>query len=162
MRTGVSVIARRCDVLDEDGGVSLLDTLDPLPEVAVCVVGRLGDQAESQCDGTAAERVMRTNYVGPALLMGALAERFERRGGGVLVGVSSVAGERGRAANYVYGSAKGFTAFLSGLRSRLDASGAHVVTVKLGFVRTRNAAIPVSGHAAMLAAPPKAGTWSRV
>ena len=81
---------------------------------------------------------MRTNYVGPALLMGVLAERFERRGGGVLVGVSSVAGERGRAANYVYGSAKaGFTAFLSGLRSRLAASGVHVVTVKPGFVRTR-------------------------
>ena len=138
VRTGVAVTAHRCDVLDEDGGVSLLDTLDPLPDVAVCVVGRLGDQAESQRDGAAAERVMRTNYVGPALLMGALAERFERRGGGVLVGVSSVAGERGRAANYVYGSAKaGFTAFLSGLRGRLAASGVHVVTVKPGFVRTR-------------------------
>ena len=138
VRTGGAVTAHRCDVLDEDGGVSLLDTLDPLPDVAVCVVGRLGDQAESQRDGAAAERVMRTNYVGPALLMGALAERFERRGGGVLVGVSSVAGERGRAANYVYGSAKaGFTAFLSGLRSRLAASGVHVVTVKPGFVRTR-------------------------
>ena len=138
VRTGVTVTAHRCDVLEEDGGVSLLDTLDPLPDVAVCVVGRLGDQAESQRDGAAAERVMRTNYVGPALLMGALAERFERRGGGVLVGVSSVAGERGRATNYVYGSAKaGFTAFLSGLRSRLAASGAHVVTVKPGFVRTR-------------------------
>ena len=49
-----------------------------------------------------------------------------------------MAGERGRATNYVYGSAKaGFTAFLSGLRSRLAASGAHVVTVKPGFVRTR-------------------------
>ena len=144
VRTGVAVTAHRCDVLDEDGGVSLLDTLDPLPDVAVCVVGRLGDQAESQRDGAAAERVMRTNYVGPALLMGALAERFEQRGGGVLVGVSSVAGERGRAANYVYGSAKaGFTAFLSGLRGRLAASGVHVVTVQPGFVRTRNAAIPV-------------------
>ena len=138
VRTGVAVTAHRCDVLDEDGGVSLLVTLDPLPDVAVCVVGRLGDQAESQRDGAAAERVMRTNYVGPALLMGALAERFERRGDGVLVGVSSVAGERGRASNYVYGSAKaGFTAFLSGLRSRLAASGVHVVTVKPGFVRTR-------------------------
>ena len=138
VRTGVAVTAHRCDVLDEDGGVSLLDMLDPLPDVAVCVVGLLGDQAEGQRDGAAAERVMRTNYVGPALLMGALAERFERRGGGVLVGVSSVAGERGRASNYVYGSAKaGFTAFLSGLRSRLAASGAHVVTVKPGFVRTR-------------------------
>ena len=137
VRTGVAVTAHRCDVL-EDGGVSLLDTLDPLPDVAVCIVGLLGDQAESQRDGAAAEHVMRTNYVGPALLMGALAERFERRGGGVLVGVSSVAGERGRASNYVYGSAKaGFTAFLSGLRSRLAASGARVVTVKPGFVRTR-------------------------
>ena len=138
VRTGAAVAAHRCDVLDEDGGGSLLDTLDPLPDTAVCVVGLLGDQAESQRDGAAAERVMRTNYVGPALLMGALAERFERRGHGVLVGVSSVAGERGRATNYVYGSAKaGFTAFLSGLRCRLAASGVHVVTVKPGFVRTR-------------------------
>ena len=138
VRTEVAVTAHPCDVLDEDGGVSLLDALDPLPDVAVCVVGLLGNQAESQRDGAAAERVMRTNYVGPALLMGALAERFERRGSGVLVGVSSVAGERGRATNYVYGSAKaGFTAFLSGLRGRLAASGVHVVTVKPGFVRTR-------------------------
>ena len=138
VRTGVAVTAHRCDVLDEDGGVSLLDTLGSLSDVAVCVVGRLGDQTESERNGAAAERVMRTNYIGPALLMGALAERFERHGGGVLVGVSSVAGERGRATNYVYGSAKaGVTAFLSGLRSRLAASGVHVVTVKPGFVRTR-------------------------
>ena len=122
VRTGAAVVAHRCDVLDEDGGASLLDAFDPLPDTAVCVVGLLGDQSESQRDGAAAERVMRTNYVGPALLMGALAERFERRGRGILVGVSSVAGERGRVANYVSGSAKaGFTAFLSGLRNRLAA-----------------------------------------
>ena len=138
VRTGAAVTVRRCDVLDAAGGVSLLDGLDPLPDVAVCVVGLLGDQAESQRNAEAAERVMRTNYVGPALLLGALAERFAERRRGVLVGVSSVAGERGRAANYVYGSAKaGFTAFLSGLRNRLAASGVHVVTVKPGFVRTR-------------------------
>ena len=138
VRTDVAVTAYQCDVLDADGGVSLLDTLDPLPDVAVCVVGLLGEQAESEQDGATAEQVMRTNYVGPALLMGALAERFEQRGSGVLVGVSSVAGERGRASNYVYGSAKaGFTAFLSGLRSRLAASGVDVVTVKPGFVYTR-------------------------
>ena len=137
VRAGAAATLRRCDVL-EDGGVSLLDDLDPLPDVAVCVVGLLGDQAESQRDAAAAERVMRANYVGPALLLGALAERFERRGGGVLVGISSVAGERGRAANYVYGAAKaGFTAFLSGLRGRLVASGVRVVTIKPGFVRTR-------------------------
>ena len=138
VRTGGAVTSLYWDALCDGGGASFLDALDPLPDVAVCVVGLLGDQAESQRDGVAAERVMRTNYVGPALLMGALAERFEQRGSGVLVGVSSVAGERGRAANYVYGSAKaGLTAFLSGLRNRLARSGIHVVTVKPGFVRTR-------------------------
>ena len=138
MRTGVAVTAHRCDVLDDEGGASFLPDLDPLPDTAVCVVGLLGDQKECENDSAAAERAMRTNYIGPALLMGALAERFERRGSGVLVGVSSVAGDRGRASNYVYGSAKaGFTAFLSGLRGRMAASGVHVVTVKPGFVRTR-------------------------
>ena len=138
VRTGAVVTSHQCDVLRADGGVSLLDELDPLPDVAVCVVGLLGDQKEAERDGVAAETVMRTNYIGPALLMGALAERFEKRGGGVLVGVSSVAGERGRAANYVYGSSKaGFTVFLSGLRNRLAPTGVHVVTVVPGFVRTR-------------------------
>ncbi len=81
---------------------------------------------------------MRTNYEAPALVLGVLAARFAQRGSGVLVGVSSVAGERGRAANYVYGSAKaGFSAFLSGLRARLTGTGVHVLTVKPGFVYTR-------------------------
>ena len=137
-RTAAAVTAHRCDVLDPDGGVSLLDGLDALPDIAVCVVGLTGDQKAAQRDGAAAERIMRTNYVGPALLMAALAERFGQRGSGVLVGVSSVAGERGRASNYVYGSAKaGLSAFLSGLRNRLAGSGVHVVTVKPGYVRTR-------------------------
>ena len=126
-----------CDIL-RDGGVPLVDALAVTPDVAVCVVGLLGDQEVAERDRAAAERVMRTNYVGPALLMGELANRFEDRGSGVLVGVSSVAGERGRRANYLYGSAKsGFSAFLSGLRNRLCRSGVHVVTVKPGFVRTR-------------------------
>ena len=138
VRTGAAVTEHECDVLRVDEAVSLADGLDPCPDVAVCVVGLLGDQQESERDASAAELVMRTNYSGPALLLGALARRFESRGSGVLVGVSSVAGERGRAGNYVYGSAKaGFTAFLSGLRNRLASSGVHVVTVKPGFVRTR-------------------------
>ena len=60
------------------------------------------------------------------------------RGRGTIVGVGSVAGDRGRATNYVYGAAKaGFAAFLSGLRNRLAARGVHVLTVKPGYVRTR-------------------------
>ena len=134
----VDVTVHRCDVLAADAGASMLDELDPMPEVVICVVGLLGDQREAERDLSTAEVLMRTNYVGPALLLGELAKRLERRRNGVLVGVSSVAGDRGRAANYVYGSAKaGLTAFLSGLRSRLADSNVHVVTVKPGFVRTR-------------------------
>jgi hypothetical protein len=81
---------------------------------------------------------MRTNFEGPALLLGLLAERFAARGSGTIVGVSSVAGDRGRASNYLYGAAKaGFTAFLSGLRNRLAPVGIRVVTIKPGFVRTQ-------------------------
>lgn len=137
-RSGTAVVQHRCDVLREDHGLALLDALEVLPQLAICVVGLLGDQTASERDNQAAAQVMRSNYLGPALLMGALASRFEERGSGTLVGVSSMAGERGRASNYVYGSAKaGFSAFLSGLRNRCAASGVHVVTVKPGFVRTR-------------------------
>lgn len=151
---GASVSIHECDVLREDGSVSLVDALPTLPDVAVCTVGALGDQSDGEKDWRAAERVMRTNYLGPALLMGALANRFGERGHGVLVGISSIAGERGRRSNYIYGSAKsGFTAFLSGLRSRLHRSGVCVVTVIPGYVRTRmtdHLALP-----AMLTAEPE-------
>ena len=63
---------------------------------------------------------MKTNYEGPSLLLGEIANNFEKRGSGSIIGISSVAGDRGRGSNYIYGSAKaGFTAFLSGLRNRL-------------------------------------------
>lgn len=135
VRTGAAPQVLVWDALAESLPV---EALDPLPDLAVCVVGLLGDQAESERDAAAATRVMHTNYTAPALLLGALAQRFERRGSGTLVGVASVAGDRGRAVNYVYGSAKaGLIAFLSGLRGRLAKHGVYVVTVKPGFVRTR-------------------------
>ncbi len=138
IRGSVEVTMHRCDVLESDGGLSMLDSLDPLPDIAVCVIGRMDDQREAERSAQTAEAAMRTNYVAPAMLLGALAERFAERGAGVLVGISSVAGDRGRKSNYVYGSAKaGLTAFLSGLRNRLAGAGVHVVTVKPGFVRTR-------------------------
>ena len=138
VHTNATVTSYLTDVLQADNGLSLLHELDPLPDIAVCAIGLLGDHNESIRDPAATAQVMQVNYIGPALLMGALAERFEARRSGVLVGISSVAGDRGRATNYVYGSAKaGFTAFLSGLRNRLTASGVRVITVKPGFVRTR-------------------------
>lgn len=128
----------KLDVLAPETFVGFADALPVLPDTVVCVVGELGDQRKSEGDILEAQRIMRANFEGPALLLGLFAERFEARGRGTLVGVSSVAGDRGRATNYVYGSAKaGFTAFLSGLRNRLAKKGVRVVTVKPGFVNTR-------------------------
>ncbi|MEI9928749.1 MAG: SDR family NAD(P)-dependent oxidoreductase [Sphingomonas sp.] len=108
------------------------------PGTVVMVAGLLGDQQDSEGHPAAADLVMRTNYNGPALYLLAAARRLEAAGKGVIVGISSVAGDRGRGSNYVYGSAKaGFTALLSGMRNRLARKGVHVMTVKPGFVDTR-------------------------
>ena len=137
-RTGAAVDLVTLDILETDRFPGFVDGLPTLPDTIVCVVGELGDQSRAETDLHHARLVMRTNFEGPALLLGVMAERFLARGSGTLVGVSSVAGDRGRASNYVYGAAKaGFTAFLSGLRNRLAPSGLRVVTVKPGFVRTR-------------------------
>jgi decaprenylphospho-beta-D-erythro-pentofuranosid-2-ulose 2-reductase len=86
----------------------------------------------------AAQEIINTNYVGAVSILNVVANDFENRKRGTIVGISSVAGDRGRQSNYVYGSAKaGFTAFLSGLRNRLYHHGVHVLTVKPGFVKTQ-------------------------
>ncbi|APV49933.1 short-chain dehydrogenase [Betaproteobacteria bacterium GR16-43] len=106
-------------------------------DAALIAQGTLPDQAACERDFTRVEAEIRTNFLGPASLASELANRFEPRGAGCIVAISSVAGDRGRASNYVYGSAKGaLSIFLGGLRSRLHASGVHVVTVKPGFVDT--------------------------
>ena len=137
-RTGTEVTVHRLDILETGAFDSFANSLPTLPDTVVCVVGELGDQAKGQTDIAHASRVLRTNFEGPALLLGFFAERFLARGSGTIVGVSSVAGDRGRGSNYLYGAAKaGFTAFLSGLRNRLTPNGLRVVTVKPGFVRTQ-------------------------
>jgi NAD(P)-dependent dehydrogenase (short-subunit alcohol dehydrogenase family) len=137
-RTGAEVGVHRLDILETQSFPAFADELPALPDTVACVVGELGEQARAQTDLDHATLLLRTNFEGPALLLGLFAERFLARGSGVLIGVSSVAGDRGRGSNYAYGAAKaGFTAFLSGLRNRLAPFGVKVLTVKPGFVRTR-------------------------
>lgn len=138
LRYGGSVSVHEFDALATETHEAFVAGLPELPRIAVCVVGLMGQQAENEGDVEAATRVMRSNYEGPTSILAILANRFEDRGSGTIVGISSVAGSRGRATNYVYGSAKaGFTAFLSGLRNRLAKRGVHVVTVLPGFVATQ-------------------------
>jgi len=138
LRHGVPVSLHDFDALATETHERFVAGLPELPGIAVSAIGLMGSQAENERDLETAVRVMRSNYEGPASIFAVLANRFADRGTGTLVGISSVAGERGRATNYVYGSAKaGFTAFLSGLRNRLVKQGVHVVTVLPGFVATK-------------------------
>lgn len=137
IRHEVAVQIVEGDVSDIAGHPGFLDQLVPFPDTVITVVGLLGDQDAARADRQAAERIMRTNYLDLALLVGEIANRMQARGHGTIIGISSVAGERGRASNYVYGSAKaGYTAFLSGLRNRFNGTTIRVITVKPGFVDT--------------------------
>ncbi|MEM7471924.1 MAG: SDR family NAD(P)-dependent oxidoreductase [Pseudomonadota bacterium] len=109
---------------------------DGIINVAV-FVGSMPTQDAIDADPTLIQGVVVDSHTGPATFLQMIAPEIEARGGGTVVGVGSVAGDRGRIGNYVYGSAKaGFHTYLSGLRNRLTRSGGHVVTVKPGFVDT--------------------------
>ena len=133
-RFPVKVAVAECDLLTIDPD-AFLAGLGAVPGTVVMVAGLLGDQAVSAGDDAVANQVMETNYTAPARLLLAAARIMQP--GSAIVGISSVAGDRGRASNYIYGSAKaGFSAFLSGLRNSLVKQGIHVLTVKPGFVAT--------------------------
>lgn len=141
------------DALATDGHAAFLDevhnTLGSV-DVAVLAFGDMGEQEEAQDDIAAARRVIDINYTGAVSICELLAASMSARGAGAIIGISSVAGERGRQSNYIYGSAKGaLTLYLGGLRNRLHPLGVHVLTVKLGFVDTRmtfgmETAIPIA------------------
>jgi decaprenylphospho-beta-D-erythro-pentofuranosid-2-ulose 2-reductase len=126
------------DALDFAGHEGFYTSLPEKPDIVICVFGLLGDQPEAQDNWKHCQDIIHSNYTGAVSILNVIANDFERRKKGVIVGISSVAGERGRQSNYIYGSAKaGFTAYLSGLRNRLFRHGVHVMTVKPGFVKTK-------------------------
>jgi decaprenylphospho-beta-D-erythro-pentofuranosid-2-ulose 2-reductase len=106
-------------------------------DVAVVAQGVLGDQEQAWTDAAAAIRLAEVNYVSPVAGGVALAAQLRRQGHGVIVALSSVAGERARRSNFVYGSTKaGMDAFYSGLGMALREHGGRVVVVRPGFVRS--------------------------
>ena len=138
VRFAASVSIYLFDALELATHAPFVGSLVPLPDVVICTVGLMKDQTELERDPDEAELVMCSNFNGPAHILGLIANRLAERGSGTIIGISSVAGDRGRARNYIYGSAKAaFTAYLSGLRARLMPRGVRVITVKPGYVRTR-------------------------
>ena len=138
IRYGITAHALYFDALDYQAHQSFYDGLEPKPEVVVLSFGYLGCQKEAQKDFDQARKIIEINFLGAVSILEIVARDFEKRQKGVIIGLSSVAGDRGRASNYIYGSSKAaFSAYLQGLRQRLYPSGVHVLTVKPGFVATK-------------------------
>ncbi len=107
-------------------------------DVAVVAFGLLGDQEQAWQDHAAAVRLAQVNYTAAVSTGVLVAERLRRQGHGTVVALSSVAGERPRRSNFVYGSTKaGLDAFYTGLREAVRPDGVRVLVVRPGFVRSR-------------------------
>ena len=138
LRTKRRVTWSYFDANDVPAHKKFWESIAPEAEGVLCAIGLLGDQRRAEHDWALGQTILQANFTGLVPVLSLAAETFEERGQGLIIGLSSVAGDRGRAANYLYGSGKaGLTAFLSGLRSRLAAKGVQVMTVKPGFVATK-------------------------
>lgn len=126
------------DARDPRTFTPILARAGELGDVSVAVfVGSMPPQEAIDADPSLVDGTVTDSFTGPARFLTAIAPMLEAQGRGTVVGVGSVAGDRGRLGNYVYGASKaGFHTYLSGLRNRLGRSGVHVVTVKPGTVDT--------------------------
>lgn len=123
---------------DFNSHLQFYENLKIKPDIVVCCIGYLDCQVVSQKDFKETLNSIESNYVGLVSILNIISNDFEKRKYGLIVGISSVAGNRGRGSNYIYGSAKsGFAIYLSGLRNRLQRSNVHVITVKPGFIKSK-------------------------
>jgi len=138
VRSGVEVKIKEFDITAYKTHEKFYTELEEKPLGAIVVSGYMVEQKLAQKDWNETLNTINVNYTGAVSILNIIANDFEQERRGFIVGVSSVAGDRGRKANYIYGSAKAaFTAYLGGVRNRLYESGVHVLTVKPGFVNTK-------------------------
>lgn len=133
------------DALDDNSIVNAVNNcLKRFPDLDGLLIahGMLPDQKLCEKDINEMRKAIDINFTSAAIILNHISSHFEKQGHGIIIAVSSVAGERGRQSNYVYGAAKGaLTVFLAGLRHRLSKAGVHVLTIKPGFVDT-----PMTAH----------------
>ena len=138
IRSNVEVNLKEFDITDFESHEQFYNSLKPKPLGVIVVAGYMAEQKTCENDWSKTLNTINVNFTGAVSILNIIANDMEQNKNGFIVGVSSVAGDRGRKANYIYGSAKaGFSAYLSGLRNRLYESGVKVLTVKPGFVNTK-------------------------
>jgi short-subunit dehydrogenase len=137
--SGATCTMAHFDALDHAGHPALAAAMATVPGVlnVALLFGIMPDQASMDADVDQALSCIETGLCGAVSILHRLAPEFERRRAGTIIGFGSVAGDRGRLKNYVYGATKaGLHTYLAGLRNRLARSNVHVMTVKPGFVDT--------------------------
>ncbi len=138
VRGSHSVILKTLDVLDFESHAAFIDGIEEEYSVLIVAFGTLGDLKETETSPYEVHRIIATNYNAALSLIHRVSRIFKQKRNGLIVALSSVAGDRGRQSNYLYGSAKaGLSIYLQGLRQELHDFGVRVLTVKPGFVRTR-------------------------
>jgi short-subunit dehydrogenase len=136
LRGAPSAEVRAFDALDRTSHQGFVAALPARPLHVLLAFGLMHSQTAIDADPTLGEAVMAVNYLGAVSILSALEPRLAAGGGAVVV-LSSVAGDRGRPSNFVYGSAKaGLNAYLQGLRARLAGAKVPVTTIKAGFMDT--------------------------
>jgi decaprenylphospho-beta-D-erythro-pentofuranosid-2-ulose 2-reductase len=135
-KTAVSIV--QFDGSDINSHQVFWDNLETMPDLVISVFGFLGNQDEAMDNQEEMYRIIVSNYLGQISLINNFIKKIRGTKKATIIGISSVAGERGRKSNYIYGSAKaGFTTYLSGLRNDLFKDEIHVMTVIPGFVKTK-------------------------
>jgi short-subunit dehydrogenase len=138
LRKNVKVVLKDFDITDFNSHVDFYASLDPKPTGVIVSSGYMAQQNVCEQDWSESINTINVNFTGAVSILNVVANEMEQSKRGFIIGISSVAGDRGRKANYIYGSAKsGFSQYLSGLRNRLYSSGIPVMTVKPGFVDTK-------------------------
>lgn len=138
IRYNIDVATLHFDATDYASHEDFYQSLDPRPDGVILAFGTMFDQEKAQTDFELSKKMIETNYLGAVSILEIAAKDFGERQRGFIAGISSVAGDRGRRSNYIYGSSKsGLSSYLQGLSHRLSQSNVSVLTVKPGFVDTK-------------------------
>lgn len=138
LRYGVTCSLHEFDALQYKTHAAFFAQLNPAPELTICVFGVMTEELDAFNNWELTERMINSNFTGAVSILNTAAAYYQTKKSGCIVGISSVAGERGRQSKLIYGSTKAaLTAYLDGLRNKLFKEGVHVVTVKPGFVYTK-------------------------
>ena len=138
IRHNVACTLHELDITSFNSLKNFWESIEVKPQITISVIGYMNDNEKVITSEEETLKTINTNFTGLALLLNIIANDYAKNEEGIIAGISSVAGMRGRQSNYIYGSAKaGFTAYLSGLRNKMYHHKVHVMTVLPGFVYTK-------------------------